>query len=250
MCRRFNLSTSKESSSSLFKKYQQPNKSDIVPILIYPDPRLQKKCQPIYASTRKTSESIEEHNLIARQLVATATSHNAYGLAAPQIGHMKRMFTMVKDWEAVEEKGFTTLEDYNVFVDPCIESLCGGPNSVEENVEVCLSIPGKLARVLRPTCIKVSYQNNSTDSTDSSAVGSTDDSTDSSTDSTDSIDPKDDLNNRRMQKKFVGFDATIFQHEFDHLDGVLYLDRINSEDLIVGRVVGTNGTEWPEGMVQ
>lgn len=230
MCRRFNHSTSKE-SSSLFKKYQQPNKSDIVPILIYPDPRLQEKCQPIYASTRKTSESIEEHNLIARQLVATATSHNAYGLAAPQIGHMKRMFTMVKDWEAVEEKGFTTLEDYNVFVDPCIESLCGGPNSVEENVEVCLSIPGKLARVLRPTCIKVSYQNNSTDSTDST-------------------DPKDDLNNRRIQKKFVGFDATIFQHEFDHLDGVLYLDRINSEDLIVGRVVGTNGTEWPEGMVQ
>ena len=55
-------------------------------------------------------------------------------MAAPQIGHMKRMFTMVKDWEAVEEKGFTTLEDYNVFVDPCIESLCGGPNSVEENV--------------------------------------------------------------------------------------------------------------------
>ena len=37
------------------------------------------------------------------------------------------------------------------------------------------------------------------------------------------------LNGKKMKKKFKGWEARIFQHEYDHLDGVLYPDRLTEE---------------------
>lgn len=37
------------------------------------------------------------------------------------------------------------------------------------------------------------------------------------------------LRGKRMRKKFKGWEARIFQHEYDHLDGVLYVDRLTEE---------------------
>ena len=33
-----------------------------------------------------------------------------------------------------------------------------------------------------------------------------------------------------MKKKFAGYEARIFQHEYDHLDGVVYIDHLNESD--------------------
>lgn len=37
------------------------------------------------------------------------------------------------------------------------------------------------------------------------------------------------LKGKKFKKKFVGWEARIFQHEYDHLDGILYPDRLNEE---------------------
>mmetsp|Transcript_36476 Transcript_36476/g.44588 ORF Transcript_36476/g.44588 Transcript_36476/m.44588 type:complete len:254 (-) Transcript_36476:170-931(-) len=38
------------------------------------------------------------------------------------------------------------------------------------------------------------------------------------------------LKGKKMKKKFKGWEARIFQHEYDHLDGVVYIDRLSEED--------------------
>jgi len=65
---------------------------------------------------------------------------------------------------------------------------------VEE--EGCLSFPGMRGDVERPKWIKVEALN---------------------------------LKGKKMKKKFIGWEARIFQHEYDHLDGVLYPDRMADE---------------------
>lgn len=68
----------------------------------------------------------------------------------------------------------------------------GVPES--ENIyEGCLSVPGYFGIVKRPKSIKVEYQL---------------------------------LSSRRQRKKFSGFVATVIQHEIDHLNGVLFVDRL------------------------
>lgn len=38
------------------------------------------------------------------------------------------------------------------------------------------------------------------------------------------------LKGKSFTKKFTGFEARLFQHEYDHLDGVVYIDHLNEED--------------------
>ena len=38
------------------------------------------------------------------------------------------------------------------------------------------------------------------------------------------------LRGKKIKKKFVGWEARIFQHEYDHLDGTVYIDRLSSEE--------------------
>jgi peptide deformylase len=37
------------------------------------------------------------------------------------------------------------------------------------------------------------------------------------------------LKGKKMKKKYTGWEARIFQHEYDHLDGVVYIDRLSEE---------------------
>ena len=37
------------------------------------------------------------------------------------------------------------------------------------------------------------------------------------------------LKGKKMKKKFKGWEARIFQHEYDHLDGIVYPDRLSEE---------------------
>lgn len=65
-----------------------------------------------------------------------------------------------------------------------------GVNKIK--VEGCLSVPGKCGLVERPEKVWVEYQ---------------------------------DRNGKTVNKKFTGFEAKCFCHEFDHLDGILYTDK-------------------------
>ena len=64
-------------------------------------------------------------------------------------------------------------------------------------IEGCLSFPKMNGKVERSKWIKVEAQN---------------------------------LKGKKIKKKFKGWEARIFQHEYDHLDGVVYIDRLDEED--------------------
>lgn len=65
-----------------------------------------------------------------------------------------------------------------------------GENKIK--IEGCLSVPGKCGLVNRPEKVWVEYQ---------------------------------DRNGNKISKKFTGFEAKCFCHEYDHLDGILYIDK-------------------------
>jgi peptide deformylase len=77
-----------------------------------------------------------------------------------------------------------------VFVNPKVTTTSEA-RSVEE--EGCLSFPGMQGKVERPKWIKVEGVS---------------------------------LKGKKLKKKFTGFEARVFQHEYDHLDGVCYIDRL------------------------
>jgi len=81
-------------------------------------------------------------------------------------------------------------EDSLVCVNPKIVDISDNMNTMEEG---CLSIPDVFARVVRPAEIVVSYQN--------------------------------ELGEEEKQN-LDGLTARVFQHELDHLDGILFIDRI------------------------
>jgi peptide deformylase len=189
--------------------------------LLLGDPRLRQECTPCYDNRRRRrSNSSSNHHTnnqsdleaIADQLITTATAHGSLGLAAPQLGFMKRMFVMVKDWREAIKKDTHSREDYDVFVDPCIESLCRASKTIE-SFERCESIPGFQGLVARPNCINISYIDGSINETHTSTHRK--------------------KRVKRVKKSFSQFQATIFQHELDHLDGILFMDRIENLELDV-----------------
>jgi len=129
--------------------------------------------------SRATQVKEFDENLarLAEDMLQTMRDHEGVGLAANQVGRLKRMLVA-----AVEDKEFT-------IVNPVIESAS---KESEAGPEGCLSIPGISVEVERPTAIVLTGQN---------------------------------LAGEPMKLELEGLIARVFQHEIDHLDGVLILDR-------------------------
>jgi len=81
-----------------------------------------------------------------------------------------------------------------VMINPRIIEYSTGTDIEEEG---CLSFPKLRSRVVRPRWIKIEAMN---------------------------------LKGKKFKKKFVGWQSRIFQHEYDHLDGTVFIDRL-SEDI-------------------
>ena len=99
-------------------------------ILIYPHPKLTEPCTPV-----EDFES-DEFKALVMDLRDTAEQRGAQGLAAPQLGELKRVF-VTKDSDSGE---------YKVFVNPTLEL----EGDRVRNREGCLSFPGLLELVERP----------------------------------------------------------------------------------------------------
>jgi peptide deformylase len=130
---------------------------------------------------RKKSKAVDEVNdrikVLVKDMIETMYDANGVGLAAPQVGILKRV--------AVVDVG----EGVHVFINPEIiekEGACVG-------LEGCLSLPGKQGEVERPARIKVKALN-------------------------------------EKGEEFVleaeDFFARAICHEVDHLDGVLFIDKL------------------------
>ena len=118
------------------------------------------------------------------------TMHNAdgIGLAAPQIGISKRIF--VVDGSMLEDEDMKDFKE--VFINPTIESETGDAWEFEEG---CLSIPAVRGGVSRKSNIHITYF---------------------------------DEEWNKKNKEYDGMRARVIQHEFDHINGKLFVDYLPS----------------------
>lgn len=134
----------------------------------------------------------EQFSKLGRRMVATVThpSQDGVGIAGPQVG-LNRRIVAVQRFDKTGEP----LEVYaNVRIVWLSDSLAYGP-------EGCLSVPDRRGNVLRSQQIVIEYAD----------LASLSHSCDDIPMARDTV---------------SGFTAVIFQHEIDHLEGVLYIDRL------------------------
>src|SRR5690606_30149789 len=108
-------------------------------ILIHPDPRLKKLCDPV-------TEVSDEIRRLADDMLETMYDAPGVGLAAPQIGVMKRVLVM----DCIKEGTPEPMALINPEVTWSSEDL----NTYEEG---CLSIPDQYAEVKRPALVTVRW---------------------------------------------------------------------------------------------
>lgn len=131
--------------------------------------------------------SEETQNLI-EEMREVMKEAEGIGLAAPQIGISKHLAIIEVPNESRYEEGMAT--ELIVFINPQIKIL---DESKQGYWEGCLSVPGLRGFVERPRKIQIDFL---------------------------------DENAQEVSIEAEGFLATVFQHEIDHLNGVLYVDKI------------------------
>ncbi|WP_135505907.1 peptide deformylase [Roseovarius aestuariivivens] len=111
------------------------------PILIHPDPRLKKVCDPV-------ADLSDELRALAEDMLETMYDAPGIGLAAPQVGDLNRLIVMdcAKD-EGAEPRPM-------VLFNPEIVASSDESNVYEEG---CLSIPEEFAEVTRPKVVDVRW---------------------------------------------------------------------------------------------
>ena len=129
-------------------------------------------------------------------MIDTLHDYGGIGLAAPQVAESVRL-AIVELPGGPSRYGELPELPLTVFVNPVIDVLDGPAAGYWEG---CLSVPGLRGYVERPQHIRVTAS---------------------------------DLDGAPLAMTFQGFPATVFQHEFDHLDGRLYVDRITDPTRLV-----------------
>lgn len=129
------------------------------------------------------------------QLIQTAQQANGVGIAAPQVGISERLFIVAS--RPTPRYSHAPVMEPTVMINPQIVS-----HSAErvKDWEGCLSVPGVRGLVPRYQAIAVEYT---------------------------------DRYGQHQHQELTDFVARIFQHELDHLNGILFIDRVEStQDLI------------------
>ncbi|MFO7845423.1 MAG: peptide deformylase [Balneolaceae bacterium] len=140
--------------------------------------------------TKPISENSNELQKLIDDMFQTMYNSSGVGLAAPQVGKLDRLFVMDADTitEELEESNLGPM----VFINPTIISTSGDELKMEEG---CLSIPDVRDDVKRPLNVRIRYK---------------------------------DRKFKQQEKEFTGWISRIIQHEYDHLEGVLFLDYLSA----------------------
>tara|TARA_B100001287_G_C22593484_1_gene486855 strand:+ start:474 stop:1046 length:573 start_codon:yes stop_codon:yes gene_type:complete len=162
----------------------------ILPILSYGNPFLKKKASPI-------SEKTKNLKSLVNNMWETMYAAQGVGLAAPQIGKSIRLFIVdtypFSDNEDLSIKEREFLRSFKmVFINPEIIEEFGKECVFNEG---CLSIPGIREDVKRKDSIIIKFQ---------------------------------DLDGKLIEESFSGIVARVIQHEYDHLEGILFTDKLSS----------------------
>jgi peptide deformylase len=143
-------------------------------IRTFGNPVLKSRATPV----KDFDESLEH---LAEEMMRVMREAEGVGLAANQIGRLKRIFVAAHE------------DEVYAIVNPVIEERS---ETTEKDIEGCLSIPETRVEVERSAAVTLSGQSPS---------------------------------GEPVRVEAEGLLARIFQHEIDHLDGVLILDRTDSE---------------------
>jgi len=136
-----------------------------------------------------------ETRRLVDDMVDTLRAAGGIGLAAPQIGESVRL-AIIEIPGGATRYGELEPMPLTVFVNPEIEVLDDATRGYWEG---CLSVPGLRGYVERPQRVRVRFH---------------------------------DLDGQAHAFELAGFAATVFQHEFDHLDGRLYVDLVEPRKLV------------------
>lgn len=162
----------------------------ILPILAYGDSILKKDCEEI-------DENYPDLKQLISDMFETMYKAKGVGLAAPQIGKNIRLFIVdgspfAEDEDEDDDPRAEGIEHFKkVFINPIIEEEDGKEWPFQEG---CLSIPKIRENVSRKPDITVSYY---------------------------------DENWELQEESYSGYAARIFQHEYDHIEGVLFTDYLS-----------------------
>lgn len=144
-------------------------------IIHFPDPRLRKRADEV-----TPEEFGPALNAIVARMFELMREDKGVGLAAPQVGVLKRLFVMNHTGEPGDDR---------VYINPELTD----PEGSERDEEGCLSLPGIRAKILRDFKITVSAQG---------------------------------LDGKPFTETAEGYMARVWQHEHDHLNGTLLIDRM------------------------
>ena len=143
---------------------------------------------------RKVADNIDLKNYpnleeLIENMFETMYNAEGIGLAAPQVGLSERIF--VVDLDPLADEEHPEFKGFKkVFLNARITERNGDVESVEEG---CLSIPGIHEKVPRENRIHITYS---------------------------------DEKGVQHSEEYSGFIARVIQHEYDHIDGILFIERI------------------------
>ena len=159
------------------------------PIRIYGDPVLREKARPVEETTAALRR-------LAEDMIDTMVEAEGIGLAAPQVGETVRVCVVnlgaMRPELFLDRRG-ASLEgdpDHLVLVNPRVVRQEGE----QTGEEGCLSFPEIYDKVTRPDVVRVEAT---------------------------------DLDGRPVEIEGSGLLARVLIHEYDHLEGVLFIDRLN-----------------------
>ena len=181
----------------------------IYPIVAYGDPVLRKKAQDIKVDYPNLTALIDD-------MFETMYAASGIGLAAPQIGKSIRLFivdaTPFEDDEDLSEADRTLLSQFKkVFINAQIVQERGDEWIFNEG---CLSIPDVREDVFRKDEITIKYW---------------------------------DTDFKEQEEVFSGIAARIIQHEYDHIDGILFTDHLSA---LKKRMIKGKLTQISKGLVR
>jgi peptide deformylase len=147
---------------------------------------------PILRKVAKPVEKItDEIRELCHNMVETMKGCDGIGLAAPQVGYLLRIF--VSNLASEDEKGELHLGEPKIYINPI---LTAPSEALVERNEGCLSIPKLYLPIVRPLSIHLEAT---------------------------------DLEGNTFHEECYGYPARNRMHENDHLNGVLFIDRIKGK---------------------
>lgn len=172
----------------------------IYPIVAYGDPVLRKE-------TKEIGKDYPKLDILLADMFETMYESSGIGLAAPQIGISVRLFIVdaspFEDDKELSEEERTFLSTFKrVFINAKMIEETGNEWAFNEG---CLSIPDVREDVFRNETITIEYQ---------------------------------DENFKKHTETFNGIAARIIQHEYDHIEGILFTDKLSvlKKRLLKGRL--------------